>query len=116
MGVAIEPMSRTRGHSHAAEWFQEVVRIEIEWLASREAALWAEGAAIKKENPKHNIIRPGRFGIAARSHQMKEDCDKVLAEADSLGIKLQRNACLSRLKKELQDAKSGMVSVFYQRS
>jgi hypothetical protein len=99
-------MGRTKNHSSAADWFQQVTRIEIEWCASREAALWAESTAIENEKPKHNIIRPGKFGIAARSPEMRDACNKVLAEADALGIKLPRNLCLGALKQQLEWAKA----------
>jgi hypothetical protein len=102
-------MGRTKNHSSVADWFQQVVRIEIEWCASREAALWAEGAAIKSENPRHNIVRPGKFGIAARSPEMKEACNRVLEEAAALGIKLQKNLCLDALKQQLRLAKERRV-------
>lgn len=101
-------MSRTRGHSHAASWFQQVVRIEIEWCISREAALWAESQAIKLEKPKHNVIRPGRYGIAARSPEHQEECRTVIEEASALGIKLPKNACLERLKGDLARAKAAL--------
>jgi hypothetical protein len=86
-----------------------VVRIDIEWCASREAALWAESAAIKNENPKHNIMRPGKYGIAARSPELKAKHDKIIAEGAALGIRLDRNACLERLQQMLEWGKSDLA-------
>jgi len=106
VGVAIQPISRTRDHSHTAEWFHRVVRIEIEWCASREAALWAEGTAIKNEKPEFNIIRPGKYGIAARSPEHQAKCQALIDEAAAMGIRLERNACLSRLEGTLKRAKA----------
>lgn len=54
IGASTNPGARYDTHRSASSWAFEVVRIEIEWHPSREAAYAAERAAIFSERPPHN--------------------------------------------------------------
>jgi predicted GIY-YIG superfamily endonuclease len=62
VGLSMNLEGRLAKHRRRA-WWPQVVRQEVEWFAGREAAKAAERAAIRAENPIHNIVRP-REGVA----------------------------------------------------
>ena len=55
VGVSLSPMARTSKHAQSSDWFNDVVRIDIDWHNDRKSALEAEKALIKAENPFFNI-------------------------------------------------------------
>jgi predicted GIY-YIG superfamily endonuclease len=56
VGISCKPITRLKQHEHDSGWASEIVRVEIERFETRQAALDAERAAIKKEKPKHNVV------------------------------------------------------------
>lgn len=63
VGQSQDPLSRFYGHRSASHWAFSVARIEVEWFADRKAALVAEAAAIRAEDPLHNPHR-SRVGLS----------------------------------------------------
>lgn len=63
VGISLCPFTRTRQHGMAADWFDDVVRVEIERFETRSQAQAAEWRAIKNEHPMHNqtFNRGARF-------------------------------------------------------
>jgi hypothetical protein len=45
VGISVSPFNRARQHNRASDWFASVVRIDIEWLDTRQAAEQAKAAA-----------------------------------------------------------------------
>jgi hypothetical protein len=115
VGIACNPFRRSVDHSCNADWFQDVVRIEIEWHLTRDAALWFEEMAIARENPKHNLMRPAgigtaqpmRKGVRSRKPEIQQQIDAILVEAAALGHKLRRNSCLAVVQQQLGLIKEG---------
>jgi hypothetical protein len=105
VGISISPTNRNKNHSSNADWFQQVVRIDIEWCASKEAALWAEDVAIRQENPRHNISRGNKKGPASRDPEVQKKRLQVIAEIEGLGFKVNKILCLGALQDELTRAK-----------
>lgn len=56
VGISLNSIQRTMQHRQGARWFEQIARIAIEWLPTREAAEAAERAAIKAERPKFNVV------------------------------------------------------------
>jgi excinuclease UvrABC nuclease subunit len=55
VGVSLNAIERTISHRDKSHWYQDIARIEIEWLHSRSAAYYAEKKAIQSEHPRYNI-------------------------------------------------------------
>ena len=57
IGQTVNPAQRLCLHRNDAEknWLTEVVRMEIQWLPTREAAKATEAAAIRAECPIYNV-------------------------------------------------------------
>ncbi len=62
VGISLCPFTRTRQHGMLSDWFDDVVRVEIERFDTRSQAEQAEYAAIRNERPIHN----GTFNRKAR--------------------------------------------------
>lgn len=60
VGISKNPMARMEMHACRSPWFRRIVRIEIEWHLSLEAAQSAEADAIHDENPAYNRHVPLR--------------------------------------------------------
>lgn len=58
VGISLSAVRRLGAHAQHASWFGQIARVEVETHPSRRAALVAEVAAIKAENPLHNVQRP----------------------------------------------------------
>ncbi len=56
VGITNHLMRRTSQHEESKPWWWQVRRMEVEWFPTREAALYAEERAIKRERPRHNIV------------------------------------------------------------
>lgn len=110
VGISSSFMNRTANHRANAHWFEEIARIDVEWFASREAALWAEDVAIRQENPLHNRARPeGRKGPKSRNPEIELQRQVILREAELLGVKLSKIACLAVLEQDFAAAKAGLT-------
>ncbi|WP_315833916.1 hypothetical protein [Bradyrhizobium prioriisuperbiae] len=105
VGISNTFLSRTLSHRANSHWFEKIVRIEVTWFASREAAFWAEDVAIRQENPKFNRARGGAKGPKSRNPQVEAKRQELLAEGRRLGIKLRGNSCLDVLQYELDMGK-----------
>jgi predicted GIY-YIG superfamily endonuclease len=59
VGISNNPMRRETSHHSRAEWIHlaDLTRTTVEWYDDREAALDAEGMAIREENPLYNRQR-----------------------------------------------------------
>lgn len=66
VGIAFDPDSRAKQHAATKSWWGNVdqARTTVEWHPDREAAETAELAAIRAENPLHNIVRSDENGCA----------------------------------------------------
>lgn len=97
VGVSLAAVNRLAQHRHHSHWYTQIARVEIESFATRELALEAETAAIRKENPKFNIAQrrraneyfsayaQSRNDIAHRIIEMRPLYDDLLA-AKVLGV------------------------------
>lgn len=56
VGIARNWPSRWTSHARTAAFFAEVSRLDVETHPTRDAALDAERAAIKRERPAHNVV------------------------------------------------------------
>ena len=54
VGITVSTIRRTREHIKRAEWYDQIVRIEISRFISREDAIKAEEVAIHVEKPRFN--------------------------------------------------------------
>jgi predicted GIY-YIG superfamily endonuclease len=59
VGISLDTMRRLLQHK-GSEWQQEIAKVEIEWLPTREAALRAEADAITTEQPLWNRRGAGK--------------------------------------------------------
>lgn len=57
VGASVAPTSRFACHRSVSGWYQQVVRIEIQWFPTYMEAIEAERIAIQDENPKFNRMR-----------------------------------------------------------
>lgn len=62
VGCTTCPNCRYGFHRSQSDWGHEVVKIEIEWHPTREAALAAEAEQIQSLNPPHNREAPSNKG------------------------------------------------------
>jgi hypothetical protein len=67
VGISLSAVVRLAGHNRSSKWANEITRVEVENLPSREEAEAAETVAIQKEKPKYNIR-----GSVTRSHGLLE--------------------------------------------
>jgi len=74
VGVAGNWGHRWSQHSLRSAFFAEVLRLEIEWLPSREAALRLEAALIREFRPRFNI-RSGALPRARRHWPQRAPLD-----------------------------------------
>lgn len=82
VGISVNPFARASQHRNAAEWFGEVSRIEIEWLASKSAARKAEARAVINERPKFNIMMSSGREVANFANEIGID---ALAKCAGVG-------------------------------
>jgi len=61
VGISWSAMSRLAQHKNEKRWWKTVARVDIEHFATRKQAIQAESAAIKNEQPVHNIAGRGSF-------------------------------------------------------
>lgn len=75
VGISLASVSRLMQHRRDSGWFDKITNITIEHYPTRVAALRAERAAIKSENPKHNIshARPKRTPLKERVTRSKKN-------------------------------------------
>lgn len=55
VGISLSAVQRLAQHRTGAKWFDQIARVDVQWLPSREDALAAESEAIRTERPQHNI-------------------------------------------------------------
>lgn len=56
VGISFSAVARAAQHRQDKTWWTEFTRMEVERFSTRRAALDAELAAIRNENPVHNVI------------------------------------------------------------
>jgi predicted GIY-YIG superfamily endonuclease len=59
VGVAVNWGRRWAQHSERSPWFPSILRVEVEWFDSRQAALDRETALIRQHRPRFNIRKNG---------------------------------------------------------
>lgn len=70
LGCSGSLQSRLENHSREREWWSEVENITVEEFPDRRTALAAERAAIRAEQPKHNLQGKGtRLKPAIAAHR-----------------------------------------------
>lgn len=60
VGVSKSVLVRTSQHKRGSDWFDQVVRIDIERFSTLDDAMAAEQHAIETEKPKHNLRHGSR--------------------------------------------------------
>lgn len=73
VGISLNAVNRLSQHRVEARWYEQVARVDIQWLSSREAALKAELEAIRTEHPIFNIV-----GAVGSPTANAEDCEEPL--------------------------------------
>lgn len=56
VGISLSPTYRLSQHRLEAPWFRAIRNVTIEYLPTRDAALFAEKMAIRRERPIHNVV------------------------------------------------------------
>jgi predicted GIY-YIG superfamily endonuclease len=56
VGITANLPLRLAAHQCKSDWFCDVEQVTVEWFNDRTSARIAEGRAIRKENPKFNIL------------------------------------------------------------
>jgi hypothetical protein len=54
LGQSVCPIRRLQQHSQSSDWFRDVAKVTIEWVAASDVN-YREASAIRAENPKHNF-------------------------------------------------------------
>lgn len=57
IGISLSVVTRLSQHKNS-RWFEDIRRIEVQWLPTRREAQHAEAVAIWNEKPKWNRQRP----------------------------------------------------------
>lgn len=55
VGISNDALRRLCQHKDRSSWYEQIRRVDVEWLPSREEALAAEAIAIAKEAPAFNV-------------------------------------------------------------
>ena len=55
VGISVHGPDRLNGHRHDKPWWPEIATVQMKHFPNRSAALQAEQAAIRTDNPKYNI-------------------------------------------------------------
>jgi hypothetical protein len=58
VGISNDALRRLLQHKDRAGWYEQIRRVNVEWLPDRAAALSAEAGAIRQEAPLWNVRRP----------------------------------------------------------
>lgn len=56
VGISLCAVGRLAQHRAEKPWYDQISRVDVEWLPTREQAIAAEKYAIQVERPLHNII------------------------------------------------------------
>jgi hypothetical protein len=83
VGASINALKRLEDHRYSSSWVTAVVRIELSWYPTREAAFAAEHEIIAAEKPLFNLHKIHNPGVCTR-------CGQALAWR---GRKRQRSYC-----------------------
>ena len=86
VGVAKNPPARWKYHARHKAWWQEVADREICWHADRDAALRAEAAAIRAEQPRYNAVIPHPDG-SLRGCSVRTDTPAIARGSAPSGYK-----------------------------
>jgi predicted GIY-YIG superfamily endonuclease len=73
IGIAKRFGRRWEQHARSQPWWPEVVRQTVDWYPDREAAEDAEKAAIKAENPRHNVMHAPRQDVEFVTNALERD-------------------------------------------
>lgn len=56
IGISEDPLRRWPEHAKGKAWWPKVVDLSLEWFGSRTEAFAMEAAAIRSEQPLHNVV------------------------------------------------------------
>lgn len=56
VGISLCAIGRLAQHRMDKQWYQDIARVEVEWLPDRDTALAAEKLAIQTERPRYNVV------------------------------------------------------------
>lgn len=70
VGITNDPAERFGAHAFRKHWWHEAVRISLEHFDSREACARAELAAIRSEQPRHNVVGAVRLQAVTREEAL----------------------------------------------
>lgn len=81
IGATFDAGQRLAAHADRSEWFADVERITLEHFDTREDAFAAELVAIRDEEPRFNLARPGSRRPSSRrvGHGPEIDLDGAMA-------------------------------------
>ena len=79
VGISMCALTRLSGHRGASHWFPDIATITIAWFPTRDAAIEAEGIAIRDERPMYNLA-----GIGWASHwRVQQSADNLTQQVVS---------------------------------
>ena len=96
VGISLNPLTRIKQHNDQSFWAHDAVRMETEWFETKLEAQKAEMVAIRKEKPKHNIVR---YGVSPKLEETEEPAKlflvlpawlktSIINKSDNLGISM----------------------------
>lgn len=77
VGISSSALRRLAEHEEASHWFTQISSVTIEHYPDRKAAMEAEKAAIRAENPRHNVQR---HVIHISKRAMEKELNRTLAD------------------------------------
>ena len=106
VGVSYTTFERLMQHRAASDWFDRIVRIEIERFPTREAALWAEEIAIKEEKPLFNV----GHSLTVPNKRKTTEAERLRLAArgkDEFGVIINSGACLNAIQATIEALERG---------
>lgn len=116
VGISVQPIVRLYQHQMQSEWYDEIVRVEIERFPSPKEARAAEMKAIKDEKPVFNIWTDVKKGVGCRSEAIEIERRSLIKRGTELGIIMRGNSCLGALQQTVSEAEKGNYSAVRQSS
>ena len=116
IGISIDGYSRTRAHAKHSHWFPDVARVQVEHLASREAAIKAERLAIETEAPRFNVVHNARSATGpTRANVSERDLERRIVSFRPIYRIEEASKALnlgpSYIKREMDEGRLGFIEV-----
>lgn len=80
VGISLNAVNRLSQHKQTSAWFEDIVRVEVEWHPSREVAIEKEREAVREESPKYNIRLQSKKEETKRSETLGASQEMMLRE------------------------------------